>query len=133
MRHFHILTHVINKIANFIGVGRARTVLRSRHQDGRHVIPEDLRPVVQATVENAEVIVLVGHTERVTTHRRKHSEVQGRVNKLQELWPPHLIVLTTPLLVIVVDVVSDVVVLQQWLLLLSSSPSCKHQQQQHQH
>lgn len=59
---------MINKIANFLWVGRARTVLRSGHQDGRHIIPEDLRPVVQPTVENTEVIVLVGQTGHVT-HR----------------------------------------------------------------
>lgn len=58
----NVLTHMINKIADFLWVSRAGTVLRSRHEVGHHVIPEHLRPVVQTTVENTQIIVLVGHT-----------------------------------------------------------------------
>lgn len=67
-----VLTHVIDKIANFLWVGRARTVLRSRHQDGHHVIPEDLGPVVQTTVEDTEIVVLVGQTGHV-----KHTQTEA--------------------------------------------------------
>lgn len=53
---------MINEIADFLWVSRTGTILRSRHEVGHHVIPEHLRPVVQTTVENAQIIVLVGHT-----------------------------------------------------------------------
>lgn len=50
---------MINEVADFLGVGRAGPVLRSRHEVWHHVISEDFWPVVQTTVENTQIIVLV--------------------------------------------------------------------------
>lgn len=54
------LTHVVNKVADVLGVGRARPVLRSRHEVWHHIVPEHIRTVVQTAMENAQIIVLMG-------------------------------------------------------------------------
>lgn len=56
---YELLTHMINEVADFLRVGGARPVLRSRHEVWHHVVPEHLGPVVQTTVENTQIIVLV--------------------------------------------------------------------------
>lgn len=56
---YEFLTHMINEVADFLRVGRARPVLRSGHEVWHHVISEDFWPVVQTTVENTQIIVLV--------------------------------------------------------------------------
>lgn len=57
-------THIIDEVTDFVRVGGARPVLRSRHEVGQHVVPEHLGPVVQTTVENTQVIVLMENTCR---------------------------------------------------------------------
>ena len=46
-------TYIINKGANFFRVGRARPVLRCRHEGRRHVVPEHIWAVVKAPVQHA--------------------------------------------------------------------------------
>lgn len=55
---YFTLTHMVNEVANFLWIGRARLVLRSRHEIWHHVIPEHLWAVVQSTMENTQIIVL---------------------------------------------------------------------------
>lgn len=50
---------MVNEVADLLWVGGTRLVLRSRHEVWQHVIAEHLRPVVQTTMENTQVIVLV--------------------------------------------------------------------------
>ena len=54
-----LVTHVVDEVADLLRVGGSRLVLRSRHEVWQHVIAEHLRPVVQAAVENTQIIVLV--------------------------------------------------------------------------
>lgn len=57
-------THINDEVADFIRVGWAGPVLvlRSWHEVWHHVVPEHLRPVVQSTVENTQIIVLMENT-----------------------------------------------------------------------
>lgn len=72
------LTHIINEVANFIRVGRTGPVLvlRSRHEVWHHVIPEHLGPVVQTTVQNTQIIVLMENTCRGSHVRHCNSQVK---------------------------------------------------------
>ena len=65
------LTNVIDEVADFIWVGWAGPVLvlRSCHEVWHHVVPEHFGPVVQTTVENTQIIVLMENTCR-GSHRR---------------------------------------------------------------
>lgn len=55
-------THIINKVANFLWVGGTRPVLWSWHEVWHHIVPKYLRPVVQTTVKNTQIIVLRENT-----------------------------------------------------------------------
>lgn len=53
------MAHVVNEVADLLWVGGTRLVLWSRHEVWHHVIAEHLRPVVQTTMENTQIIILV--------------------------------------------------------------------------
>lgn len=50
---------MVDEVADLLWVGGTRLVLRSRHEVWHNVVAEHLRPVVQTTVEDAQVVVLV--------------------------------------------------------------------------
>lgn len=53
-------SYIINEGANLLRVCRPWTIFWGRHKGGSHIITEHVRTVVEAPVQNAQVIVLLG-------------------------------------------------------------------------
>lgn len=52
------LTHLVNKVADLVRVGRAWTILWGGHERWDNIIAGDLRAGIEATVQLAQIIVL---------------------------------------------------------------------------
>lgn len=69
-------THLVDEIAYLVGIGRAWTVLRGRHEGWSNVIPGDFRTGVQASMQLAQIVIL---------GREDARRLLGRGRKLQDL------------------------------------------------
>lgn len=68
-------THLVDEIAYLVGIGRAWTVLRGRHEGWNNVIPGDFRAGIQASMQLAQIVIL---------GREDARRLLGRGRKLQD-------------------------------------------------